>query len=494
MLQAVIATRPELLVALYKDVSPVLISRFGDREETVRVEVWATYGVLLTQTAYYGNVPQAKDAEYSVGGKRKREEGMDVEDSPAGLLRNQVPSLAKSLLYQLKSAKTTPSTLQAGFTLLHTLLTVLPGSLGPQAPQVIVNAKTVLSQSATSSSSTLQVTCLSFLALFFSSHAPPTYAGSLDSIIPVLLKTVADRHPRLASESFRVFSALLNSVKPIIVGTAWVERVYAEAVNRLSNHDTDAEVRACAEEAIGDLWICATDIVKTKDRKEWEAMCRSSGRIDGAVKVVTRVAREVEIGDDWVNGCVEWILTLLKRSGRAGKNDVFSCLDALLKRSVLAFPCQEHGDLHCSAIARYSVVPDDLPPTLIDQLKHYIATTDIALLAQALNIVSLLLEIAPAPTFPEVERELLKDIYEVAHSPLISGASFDSVLEFFAALVQADMQIATHVVPNLVISIERASKPEASQSNVARCIGQVVKCQLTVAAGTVAEFAKHLKV
>jgi cullin-associated NEDD8-dissociated protein 1 len=56
------------------------------------------------------------------------------------------------------------------------------------------------------------------------------------------------------------------------------------------------------------------------------------------------------------------------------------------------------------------------------------------------------------------------------------------------------MQIATHVVPNLVISVDKAPKAEASYSNVARCIGQVAKCQQTVAAGTIAEFAKHLKV
>ena len=154
---------------------------------------------------------------------------------------------------------------------------------------------------------------------------------------------------------------------------------------------------------------------------------------------------------------------------------------------------QRHNNLF-HALTRYTNVPEDLPPTLISQLKHYISTGDIALLAQALNIVSLLLELSPASTFPEVERELLSDIYGVAHSPLVSGASFDSVLEFFAALVQADMQIATHVVPSLVISVDRAAKTDASQANVARCIGQVVRCQQSVAAGTIAEFAKHLKV
>ncbi|KAI0089964.1 TIP120-domain-containing protein [Irpex rosettiformis] len=470
LLAAVIGTRPELLVALYKDVSPVLISRFGDREETVRLEVWATYGVLLSQTKIYAGLPQAKDAEYSVGGKRKRAEGMEVEETPLSLLQRQVPSLAKSLLNQLKSPKTSPATLQAGFTLLNSLLSVLPGSLSGHAPQVISNTKTVLSQSSTSAAN-LQVSCLSFLGMFFATHSPPVYSDSLDSILPQLLKSLTERHPKITSEAFRAFSSLLNALAPI-KGGDWVERVYDEAVSRLVNHATDAEVRACAETVIGDLWISATDFMRTKDRKEWDAICRTSGRTEGAVEVVTRVAGEVDIDVAWLNGSIEWVLNLLKRSGRSGKNDLFVCLDALLRRST---------------------IPPDLPVNLIAQLRPYISTADIALLAHALNIISLLLQLAPAVTFPGVEHDFLKDIYSIAHSPLVAGVPFESVLDFFAALVQADMQIATHVVPNLVISVDKAPKAEASYSNVARCIGQVVKCQLTVAAGTIAEFAKHLK-
>ena len=46
--------------------------------------------------------------------------------------------------------------------------------------------------------------------------------------------------------------------------------------------------------------------------------------------------REVEVGGR-VNGWVVWVLGLLKRCGRAGKTDVFSSLDALLKRRVPGF-------------------------------------------------------------------------------------------------------------------------------------------------------------
>ena len=332
LLAAVVATRPELLTTLYKEVSPVLISRFGDREETVRLEVWSTYGILLSQTGVYGGTPQS-NAEYTVGGKRKRDEGMEVEETPYTLLQSQVPSLAKALLGQIKSPKTAPATLEAGFSLLHKLLTVLPGCLASQSAQIISSAKAVLSASSRANSATLQVTCMAFLTLFFAKHAPPVYAGQLDAISPLLLQALGEKHPRIASEAFRNFSALLVAMQPV-KGGAWVDRVYDEAVRRLSNHDTDADVRAGAEEVIGDLWVSATDVLKTKSRKEWEYICRTTGRTDGAVKVVTKVATKVEIGDEWVNGGVEWVTVLLKKSGRTGKIEVFNCLHALIRRLV----------------------------------------------------------------------------------------------------------------------------------------------------------------
>lgn len=139
-------------------------------------------------------------------------------------------------------------------------------------------------------------------------------------------------------------------------------------------------------------------------------------------------------------------------------------------------------------------IPEALPGNLIPILKPYMSSSDIYLLAQALSVIALLLELSPRTTFPVVEKDLLQDIYIIAHSPLVSGAAFDAVLAFFAALVEADMEIATHVVPSLVISVDRASKAETSLTNVAKCIGQVVKSQQGIAAGTIAEFAKNLKV
>ncbi|KAF8627285.1 hypothetical protein AX17_006330 [Amanita inopinata Kibby_2008] len=473
LIAALIGTRPELLTSIYRDVSPVLISRFGDREETVRTEVWATYMLLLNQTAVYGGTVQNKDNSVHRG-KRKRDtdETMDGDGSPYASLGAQTPTLAKALLNQLKSPKTPPATLQAGFSLLHTLLTVLPGSLSTQVPLAMSTTKNILSQPPNTSTSSLYLTCLSFLILFFSSHPLQTFADSLPTMTPVLLKSIKEKHPRVASESFRVFSALLNSLKPV-KDADWAEKLYDEALTRLSHYDTDPEVRASAEGCIADLWICAFDMMKGKG-KEWEYICRVSGHTEGPVKVVTKVAREVSVGDVWVNSCVTWLLELTRRGSRSGKADVFAGLEVLLR-------------------SYSSGLPPDLPATVISQIKPYLSTADTQPLSQALSILSLLLELSPSTTFPVIERQVLTDIYTIAHSPIVSSVALESLLRFLSSLVQADNQIATHLIPNLVIAVEKAPRTEASPSNVAKCVAQVVKSEPDVAAGTIAEYSKYIK-
>jgi len=266
---------------------------------------------------------------------------MDIEESPHVLLRAQVPGLSKALLSQIRSPKTATTTLQAGFELLNVLLSVSPGSLTNQTPQIFTILKTTLSQSSSTTTSGLHTTCLTFLSSYFSTHPPPAFANVLHGITPTLLKTCQERHPRVSSEAFRAFSSLLWALKPV-KGGDWVDSLYELSVKRLSSSDTDTDVRGSAEQCIGTLWACATDVMQRKDKKEWAAICRTTGRTEGAVEVVSMVAREVYIDDNWVNGCVSWVMVLLQKSGRSGKADVFTCLDLLLRRSVrphcLRFP------------------------------------------------------------------------------------------------------------------------------------------------------------
>ncbi|GJJ09394.1 hypothetical protein Clacol_003616 [Clathrus columnatus] len=473
LLASIISTRPELLGTLYKSVSPVLISRFGDREETVKFEIWATYSLLITQTGVYGGQTKDTDASPLVK-KRKREEGeMEIEETPHTLLRNQVPALSRKLLKQLQISKASPATLQAGFGLLLELLTVLPGCLVNQVIPLVATSRSVLSQSPTTGTSSLHVSVLLFLALFFATHPASSFSGSLSSILPLLISAIREKHPRITTEGFRVFSALLGALRP---GNqeSWLEDLYTEAVRRLRVNDTDSEVRDCAGDVIADLWVFAPEFVKTKGGEEWQVLLRSGGRTERPVKIIQKVALDASVDDKWISDSIEWTLNLLKKQGRTGKSDAFITLNTLISKY-------------------HDGIPNDLAPHVTPQLAPYLTTADIALLSHALTTFTLLLQLSPSTSFPAIEASILKDMYPLAHSPLVSGACLDALLAFFGALVKADGQIASHVVPGLVISLKNANPADTLPTNVAKVVSQVVRNQMSIAAGIIAEFSKPLK-
>lgn len=218
----------------------------------------------------------------------------------------------------------------------------------------------------------------------------------------------------------------------------------------------------------------------------------TTGRMDGAVKVVARVAVEVDVSDAWVNASIDWILSVLRKSEKAGKVEAFECLDNLLhKYDPYYLP---HSQRLISIHRCKSDLPKDLILIIVEQMKLYVSTQDISLLASALSILACLMQISPPRTYPAVEAEYLSEIYSIAHSPLVTGASLDALLAFFAALVEADSQIATHVIPNLTIPLQKATKNDGSYGYVAKAIGTVVRCHTSLAAGTIAEFSKASKV
>jgi len=122
-LSAIISTRPELLQEMYSKVAPVLISRFREREENVKLDIFATFVVLLKQTALVS----------------KRSPELTKLADP---LRDLVPKVTSALTKQLKekSIKTRSGT----FNLLRELVSVLRGSLKSEVGSLVPGVQLAL--------------------------------------------------------------------------------------------------------------------------------------------------------------------------------------------------------------------------------------------------------------------------------------------------------------------------------------------------------------
>lgn len=110
-----------------------------------------------------------------------------------------------------------------------------------------------------------------------------------------------------------------------------------------------------------------------------------------------------------------------------------------------------------------------------------------------LAVVTLLLQIAPKDTFSIAESDVLPLVYKCAVGQLPSTL-LDSLVAFLSSLVTADPPIANRLIPGISASLEKTPAASASPLNASRCIGAIVRCEMGLAAATVSDFAKALKV
>ena len=90
-LEAVITTRHEMLEEFYRTISPALVTRFKEREENVKADIFHAFQALLRQTKPSTAASLAQDPD-----------SMEAEEGPVALLQAQVPSIVKALHRQMK--------------------------------------------------------------------------------------------------------------------------------------------------------------------------------------------------------------------------------------------------------------------------------------------------------------------------------------------------------------------------------------------------------
>ncbi|GAA6031475.1 hypothetical protein JCM8097_006475 [Rhodosporidiobolus ruineniae] len=525
LLTSIISTRPDLLGSFYKTVSPALIARFGDREETVRVEVWATYTALLKQTrALVRPAGIAAGTATPYGGasprnnhlKRKRsDDRMDTEEGPLSQLNAQTPAIVKSIVKQL-TAKSL-ATRQAGFVLLHELIAVLDGGLESQIPALVQRVETALktSDSGLSGAATaLKIEVLAFLARFFRTHHVKTFSDELGRLVPLVAASISDRFNKIASEAFLTASELIKVLRPVSLSsgtvtalppayTAHLSSLYQATMGKLQGSDADEDVKGKGIQTLGTLLFHAGDqaagdldsaLAFLRDRLKNEVQ-----RVV-AVRTVGLVARSPVLKpgepataavDEWAAACLPEVSALLRKVHRPLKVAAFEALDALLERA---------GPKGVDK-STVSAILSDLVPLLgggASSGGNGTATTageaDVNLLPHALSTLATLLSVSPSTAAGPIQSTALPRIFsELVPSPLIQGPSLDALLKFFAAAVKAGVT-AREVIGQLGQAAAGGAEDEVHAAATAgRAVGVVVREAPGEADAVIKDSAKVVK-
>ncbi|ETS61875.1 cullin-associated nedd8-dissociated protein 1 [Moesziomyces aphidis] len=505
VLNAALTSRPELLAHNVGAVAPILVSRFSEREESVRLEILDTFLALLKQMQLYGGGPQATEvigaattssanqaAAIAAAGvlKRKRHEmdADDLEGSPRSQLVALVPAIAKALNREIVS-KSIP-TRHKSFVVLRELVVVLHGGLDAQIGSILAQTEKSLkgAESAPSGGSNLKADILGFFRVLFLTHQPKSFEDQLPQLVPVLAASIEDKLHRSCIEAFLTCSQLVSVLRPLgATATApgataarpgqykpYLLHIYAATVARLNRLDSDQEIKERGIACLGVLLAHGGDNLEEKHAECFDLL---SNRLTSevtrfvTVKVIAQIASSPVCKgaafDAFLRSAIAEVATLLRKSDRQLRLAAFDCLAAALSR-----PSNELSTESSNAILA------EVQPLINSDM-------DMNLLPHVLRSINLILLSDPA-TRESVRASVLPQIYTVLRLPIAQGPAMDALLEFFRLLVGAQPESATEIVDELLAALDAAKGSVSGThiySTVSRCIG--ASCTVSAPASSI---------
>ncbi|KAG5459633.1 MAG: cullin-associated NEDD8-dissociated protein 1-like protein [Olpidium bornovanus] len=440
-LSAIIGTRHEILAQLYREVSPALISRFKEREDSVRVSILQTYIVLLRMTNVYGG--DSLDLDYSSthsiqiddGSRKRRRAQTNSMDTDDGYVGGQLPQLCRSLAKQLVGKST--ATRQTGFTLLRELVSVLRGGLENYLDLLVPAIEASLSAGPASSihqtgtNSNLRIETLIFLRALFWSHSPAALCGHLPKFCHLVSVAIGDKFYKITAEALLAAKNVVSAngskssapMDPSLVPLA--KEIFSATIAIASTADADQEVKERSITCLGTLIAHCGDMLSAEletcvpillDRLRNEvtrlitvkAICFIANADVGQLQPVQGMMLEA----------VDEVAPLLRKTHRGLRVSSALCLEAIVRR---------YG--RSIKPAQYSA--------LITELQPLVSESDLHLLPLALDSIVAMIEANPN-VLADVHSRILPSVFQLVQSPLIQGSALGSLLKLFTVMVRAN--------------------------------------------------------
>lgn len=281
LLSAVISTRSELVTELFSRVAPVVISRFKEREESVRVDVLHAFVALVRQ------VGASSGAAGLSGNKNnwRNASQTSLESDPRALLMEQIPNLCKTLPKQMNGKSM--STRQTGFTLLHELVVILHGGLDDKLSLFIPAIEASLTTTSPSPSSVkvlnnpnLKIEVLQFLHAVLTMHenAARSFQQHLERLVHVAVVATNESFYKITSEALGVLMELVKVIRPlsssptssssaasITTAQNLVQQIYTVVLASARTVDVDIEVKERSLLALATVLSQAGDLLPREE-------------------------------------------------------------------------------------------------------------------------------------------------------------------------------------------------------------------------------------
>nr|CAG4638230.1 EOG090X00HY [Cyclestheria hislopi] len=413
-LEAIISTRPDLLVDFYRTVSPVLIGRFKEREENVKADIFHTYISLLHQT------------KPITSSGRDQGDRFQSSSEPSSLLLQQVPVIVKATYKQLKDKSL--KTRQGVLALLTELVQVIPGCLTPHFNQLVPGILFCLNEK--NASSPMKIDTLQFIHTLLIHHPPEVSHGHIAALLPSLLNAIADPFYKITSEALLVLQELVRVMRPLDCTTnfdftPYTLPIYNSVLVRLKAADLDQEVKeraiSCMGHIVSRLGDHLTDQLPTCLPIFLDRLRNEITRLT-TVKALTKIASSPLHIDlcPVLSEALPILAGFLRKNQRALKLATLTLLDQIINNYSSALSPEL---LHA--------VLNEVPPLLSETDLHIAQLTLHMLTSVAHKQRTALLAVG-------ISNMILPEVLSLLRSPLLQGVALVSLLQFLQALVESN--------------------------------------------------------
>ncbi|KAI9599345.1 armadillo-type protein [Syncephalis fuscata] len=482
-LAGLIGTRPEYLVYFYEQVAPKLVSRFNEREETVRIEVLQAFIGLLRQTAVH-----AKDGQVNGVSADTMSDTDTSTDTNASLrlLGQLIPRICQRLAKQMrgKSKTITAATRQTGFSLLANLVQVLHQSsltseqfelfvpvltetltFGASGDQQYQTQHATSSQQLSSSASSLKIEAILFLRQVVRHLPLSVFAAHLVTLVPALCSATHDRFYKISAEAIRTCGDLVVAMtlaeSPADVS---IDAIYDAVQSHARTLDADQEVRERSVDALGILCARASKQIPLSDALAiLLERCGNEGTQVAALRALRSTVQSDTATDAKVQPIIQQvvgqgarnIVRLVRTGRRPTKIGALSCIVAFI---------EVYGDN----------IPREQYVELIDACRLLINDDDLQLLPLALNCTAAIV-MRKTDLWSLVNSDITVYAHRLVVSPLVQGSPLEALTRFYAAMAKANpaqsVELFDHLFTLCTSNTQSTAAATSKQvyTNIARC-------------------------
>lgn len=411
---------------LYVQVAPLLIKRFDEREENVRLEIIAAISLLVRKTgmglvAEFSTDGAQSHAQMPPQSRKRRRQNSDAAVDGSGVRSPQMdkippagpradlakitPQVVKAAVKLLKG-KSIP-TKQAATNLLDDLILVQQGGLSDYLDQILdvvidtvrltaTSASASLSSNGAAASvtpSTLRVAALKFLSDVSRTHSSSLLQPYLSRMVSGVVEAVTDRFYKISSRAIETVEEIGKAITPPRSRLTAQKfkgellKVFDVIIDRSTATDVDTEVRRKAIHALGTLLARTADaegVSLLPAEKRTLGLSVISDRLKnetsrlaavGAIADVTSRA-SFTIDVTWTREVASELSAQLRKSNRNLRSASILALKNLIQAS-----------------AGQKAVDEATKQTVVDALLPIVANNDAQLLGPSLRIMASLVQV-----------------------------------------------------------------------------------------------------